>query len=184
MAIFLFSRDRMTQFKKVVLVEYPRKGIYTLGFLTNESGKRFNDRTRREMCNIFYFKLSVTVDGFYHPGAEKRNYFDRYEYRGSFQIHCFGRRCQPAGLNHPFGTWRKPIQLIIFDLDGTLVDAYQAVHLSVNYALDQLNYPPIDFETIRKSVGWGELAFLLRNLSNQMMLIKPFPFIDSITDML
>jgi phosphoglycolate phosphatase len=48
------------------------------------------------------------------------------------------------------------IQLIIFDLDGTLVDAYQAVALSINTALKKMNLSPIDDETIKRSVGWGE----------------------------
>lgn len=50
----------------------------------------------------------------------------------------------------------KAIRLVIFDLDGTLVDAYQAVASSLNFALGQAGFDPIDDETIKRSVGWGE----------------------------
>jgi uncharacterized membrane protein len=50
---FLFS-DKKISFRKVVLVEYPRKGIYTLGFLTNEASRVFKDRTSRQnLINVF-----------------------------------------------------------------------------------------------------------------------------------
>lgn len=49
---FLFT-DRKLSFRKAVLIEYPRKGIYTLGFLTNEGFKYFNEKTKKELVNIF-----------------------------------------------------------------------------------------------------------------------------------
>lgn len=53
-----------------------------------------------------------------------------------------------------------PLKLIIFDLDGTLVDAYTAVHLSMNFTLQRLGYPAQDFMTVKNSVGWGEKHLL------------------------
>ena len=52
MALFLFSREKLA-FKKVVLVEYPRKGIYSIGFLTNPSSQRLCDAVREDLCNVF-----------------------------------------------------------------------------------------------------------------------------------
>lgn len=40
-------------FKKVVLVEYPSKGIWSLGFLTNENFERINKVSDREMVSVF-----------------------------------------------------------------------------------------------------------------------------------
>ena len=40
-------------FRKVVLVEYPRKGIYTLGFLTSDSRGEVQMVTKKETVNIF-----------------------------------------------------------------------------------------------------------------------------------
>jgi phosphoglycolate phosphatase len=48
------------------------------------------------------------------------------------------------------------IKLIIFDLDGTLVDAYPAIISSFNYTMQKLNYPVQDGSTIRRAVGWGD----------------------------
>ena len=50
----------------------------------------------------------------------------------------------------------KNIKLIIFDLDGTLVDAYPAIIDSFNYTLQKLGYSRKDDLTIRRAVGWGD----------------------------
>ena len=50
----------------------------------------------------------------------------------------------------------KDIKLIIFDLDGTLVDAYPAIIASFNYAMQELGYPKQSKLVIRKAVGWGD----------------------------
>ncbi len=48
------------------------------------------------------------------------------------------------------------IKLIIFDLDGTLIDAYPAIISSFNYTMQRLNYSAQDALTIRRAVGWGD----------------------------
>ncbi|MFA6349313.1 MAG: HAD family hydrolase [Candidatus Omnitrophota bacterium] len=48
------------------------------------------------------------------------------------------------------------IKLVIFDLDGTLVDAYKAIVKSVNFSLAALGYPTKRALDIKRSVGWGE----------------------------
>jgi len=40
-------------FKKVVLLEYPSKGIWSLGFLTNEEFKKFNQLPDKVMVSVF-----------------------------------------------------------------------------------------------------------------------------------
>lgn len=50
----------------------------------------------------------------------------------------------------------QTLRAIIFDLDGTLVDAYPAVVSSVNYALTTLGFKPQSYDVIKKSVGWGD----------------------------
>lgn len=51
--VFFLFTDRKISFRKTVLIEYPRKGIYTLGFMTNEGFKYFNEKINRELVNIF-----------------------------------------------------------------------------------------------------------------------------------
>lgn len=50
--IHAFTQER-TSFKKVVMVEYPRKGMFTLGFLTGESKGEVQRRTKKECINVF-----------------------------------------------------------------------------------------------------------------------------------
>ena len=50
----------------------------------------------------------------------------------------------------------KNIKLIIFDLDGTLLDAYGAIIESFNYTMHKVNSPQRDNLTIRRAVGWGD----------------------------
>jgi phosphoglycolate phosphatase len=51
-------------------------------------------------------------------------------------------------LQHP--------KLIIFDLDGTLVDAYKAVSRSLNFALGQVGIGPVPDPVIKRKVGRGD----------------------------
>lgn len=52
------------------------------------------------------------------------------------------------------------ISLAIFDLDGTLVDAYPAIYRSVNFTLSAFGYPPQSGRVIRRAVGWGDKSLL------------------------
>lgn len=51
---------------------------------------------------------------------------------------------------------KNNIQLVIFDLDGTLIDAYRAVYESINFAMAQKGFPGVSAQAIRRSVGWGD----------------------------
>lgn len=51
-------------------------------------------------------------------------------------------------------------KLAIFDLDGTLIDAYRAIADSFNYAMRCLLLPEQDFLTIKKVVGMGDANLL------------------------
>jgi len=48
------------------------------------------------------------------------------------------------------------IRLVIFDLDGTLVNAYPAVSRSVNYTLRTLGFSLRTHDEIKRSVGGGD----------------------------
>lgn len=54
------------------------------------------------------------------------------------------------------------IKLIIFDLDGTLVDAYKPVAASLNYALESVGLSALDSGQIKRSVGWGDRNLVRR----------------------
>lgn len=65
----------------------------------------------------------------------------------------------------------KNIKLVIFDLDGTLVDAYRAIIRSFNWTMRRLGYPPRSNSVIQRSVGWGDEE-LLRPFVNPKVLKK------------
>ena len=44
---------------------------------------------------------------------------------------------------------------VIFDLDGTLVDAYAAIHESIGVVLEAFGHPPITRDETRRMVGHG-----------------------------
>jgi HAD superfamily hydrolase (TIGR01549 family) len=44
---------------------------------------------------------------------------------------------------------------VIFDLDGTLVDSYDAILESLNFILESLGFPLVDLPTVKNRVGRG-----------------------------
>jgi len=63
------------------------------------------------------------------------------------------------------------IKLVIFDLDGTLIDAYRAIIRSFNYTMQRLLLPKVGGLVIRRAVGWGD-ENLLRPFLNPKDLKK------------
>ncbi|MDP8260596.1 MAG: DUF502 domain-containing protein [Candidatus Gygaella obscura] len=49
---FLLQQQE-SKFKKVVLVEYPRKGIWSIGFLTNDNTQTFLNEVGKDLVSIF-----------------------------------------------------------------------------------------------------------------------------------
>lgn len=47
------------------------------------------------------------------------------------------------------------IRAIVFDLDGTLIDGYEAIHDALNHAVTQLGQRPFGLEETRQMVGHG-----------------------------
>jgi len=67
----------------------------------------------------------------------------------------------------------KPMQrvkLVIFDLDGTLINAFPAIIRSFNFTMRSLGYSPRGALAIRRAVGWGD-----SNLLKPFVLKKDLP---------
>jgi len=47
------------------------------------------------------------------------------------------------------------IQGAIFDLDGTLIDSYQAIYLGFHHAYTEMGFPPMSYEQVKRVVGLG-----------------------------
>ncbi len=57
------SLGRKNLFREVVLVEYPRKGIYTLGFVSAECRGEIQEATKEELVNVFIFTTPNPTSG-------------------------------------------------------------------------------------------------------------------------
>lgn len=70
--IYRFAKDvsdtmfsgKKTVFERVVLVEYPRPGVYALGFVTNETGGEAQYKTRETVISVFIPTTPNPTSGF------------------------------------------------------------------------------------------------------------------------
>ena len=47
------------------------------------------------------------------------------------------------------------VKLVIFDLDGTLVDAFRAISDSINFMMNKMGRQEQDHRKVKRAVGWG-----------------------------
>ncbi len=59
----MFSSGK--SFRKVVLVEYPRKGMWSLAFQTGNGAEEVNDKTGHEVTNVFIPTTPNPTSGFF-----------------------------------------------------------------------------------------------------------------------
>jgi uncharacterized membrane protein len=50
-------------YKSVVLAEYPRKGMYSLGFVMKEGAAQFNEKTGKKIYNVFIPNIPSPLTG-------------------------------------------------------------------------------------------------------------------------
>ena len=80
--------------KSVVLLEYPRKGVWAVGFATKENTGLIKEKLNQELINVFVPTTPNPTSGFFTDGAKKRFNFFRYNFRASIKIYCFSRNNQ------------------------------------------------------------------------------------------
>jgi len=95
MAIFLFTRERMTSFRQVVLIEYPRKGIYAMGFLTNDASKEICDDAKKDLCNVFIPSSPGPLTGFTVLVPRKEVIYTRISIEDAFKFIVSGGVVNP-----------------------------------------------------------------------------------------
>lgn len=59
-----FAQNKKAVFQKTVLVEYPRKGVFVLGFLTSDSKGEVQFKTEKEVLNVFVPTTPNPTSGF------------------------------------------------------------------------------------------------------------------------
>lgn len=60
-----FFGDKTGVFKRVVFVEYPRKGVYSMGFVTQEKPWELNKKTGKGIINVFMPHPPNPATGFF-----------------------------------------------------------------------------------------------------------------------
>lgn len=58
------SKSNQAVFQKAVLVQFPSKEIYSIGFLTNKSNGEVQTKTRETVCNVFVPTTPNPTSGF------------------------------------------------------------------------------------------------------------------------
>jgi len=63
---------KKTMFQRVVLVEFPRAGVYTIGFVTSETGGEVREKMRETVVSVFVPATPNPTSGFllFVPRAE------------------------------------------------------------------------------------------------------------------
>jgi uncharacterized membrane protein len=59
-----FTSGKKSSFKTVVLVEYPREGIYSVGFITSEQADEVEQKTRQKCVCVFIPTTPIPTGGF------------------------------------------------------------------------------------------------------------------------
>ena len=57
--------QKTNAFKRVALIEYPRRGVYVIGFITGESKGEVQNKTSKNMMNVFVPTTPNPTSGFY-----------------------------------------------------------------------------------------------------------------------
>lgn len=66
-----FSSDRGSSFQTVVLLEFPRKGFYSIGFITSEQNQEVQARTKEKVVSVFVPTTPNPTSGFLVMVPEK-----------------------------------------------------------------------------------------------------------------
>jgi phosphoglycolate phosphatase len=66
----------------------------------------------------------------------------------------------------------KKFELIIFDLDGTLVDSAKDIMIANNKTLEKFGYKPISFKNVKHIIGQGIRVNIIRSLKMQNVKVN------------
>jgi len=62
--VVAFANADADSFKKVVLIEFPRKGVHAIGFVTGEAGREIRQHTSAKYINVFVPTTPNPTSGF------------------------------------------------------------------------------------------------------------------------
>jgi len=59
-----FFAEKKVEFRRVVAIEYPRRGLWSIGFVTGRGLKAISDHTEQELLNVFVPSSPTPVTGY------------------------------------------------------------------------------------------------------------------------
>lgn len=92
--------ETQAAFKRVVLVEFPRQGIYALGFVTGTALEEIDERTATNLVSIFLPTTPNPTSGFYLMAPEKETVALSISVEDAFKLLISAGIAAP-GNNHP-----------------------------------------------------------------------------------
>jgi uncharacterized membrane protein len=60
----LFLHKGSNEFRRACLIEYPRKGAYSIGFVTSDAAKEIEEKAKEKMINVFIANTPTPATGF------------------------------------------------------------------------------------------------------------------------
>lgn len=60
----LFIHKGANEFRRACLIEYPRKGVYSVGFVTSDAAKEIETKTKTKLINVFIANTPTPATGF------------------------------------------------------------------------------------------------------------------------
>lgn len=60
----LFIHKGSSEFRRACLIEYPRKGIYSIGFVTSDASLEIEEKTKAKLINVFIPNTPTPATGF------------------------------------------------------------------------------------------------------------------------
>ncbi len=99
--------DTHDAFKRAVLVEYPRKGVYALAFVTGRTSGELQLKTNGKMLNVFLPTTPNPTSGFYLVIPEEDTIPLSIGVEDAFKLLISGGVVEPGGGTPPFRFARK-----------------------------------------------------------------------------
>ncbi len=91
-----FSKDSKG-FRKVVLVEFPRKGVYSIGFVTGASSGGLKDKTEAGAVSVFLPTTPNPTSGFFIVAPEEEVMYLDMKVEDAFKVIMTGGIVVPNG---------------------------------------------------------------------------------------
>src|SRR5207249_10341022 len=96
--------QRRGGFRGAVLVEWPRQGMYTVGFVTGETGGRTQEIDGRRVLNVFMMSTPNSTTGFLVLVPEDQVYPLDMSVEDGIKLMMSGGIVSPSRTHHPVAT--------------------------------------------------------------------------------